>query len=150
MLVELGVVEQRYAAVVEVLDGVPVTEVAANAGVTRQTVHRWLVSYAAHGLAGLVDKSKAPGSCPHQMSAEVEARIVAMRVEHPGWGAKTIGHWLAQEGVDPVPGRSSIHRALVRQGLIVPEEAASSRIGSTRSCDVMTGMVGLVARGTEW
>lgn len=120
-MVELGLVEQRYSAVLEVLDGVPVTEAAANAGVTRQTVHRWLNDYAAHGLAGLADKSKAPGSCPHQMSAETEARIVAMRMEHPLWGAKTIGHWLAQEGVEPVPGRSSIHRALVRQGLIVPE-----------------------------
>ena len=71
-MVELGLVEQRYAAVLEVLDGVPVTEAAANAGVTRQTVHRWLKDYAAHGLAGLVDRSKAPGSCPHQMSPAVE------------------------------------------------------------------------------
>lgn len=55
MLVELGLVEQRYAAVLEVLDGVPVIEAAANAGVTRQTVHRWLKDYAARGLAGLVD-----------------------------------------------------------------------------------------------
>ena len=113
--------ERRYAAVLEVLDGVPVTEAAANAGVTRQTVHRWLKDYAAHGLAGLVDRSKAPGSCPHQMSPAVEARIVALRVEHPGWGPKTIGHWLAQEGVESVPGRTSIYRALVRQGLISPE-----------------------------
>lgn len=120
-MVELGLVEQRYAAVLEVLDGVPVTEAAANAGVTRQTVHRWLKDYAAHGLAGLVDRSKAPGSCPHQMSPAVEARIVALRVEHPGWGPKTIGHWLAQGGVEPVPGRTSIYRALVRQGLISPE-----------------------------
>lgn len=120
-MVELGLVEQRYAAVLEVLDGVPVTEAAAHAGVSRQTLHRWLKDYAARGLAGLVDRSKAPGSCPHQMSPEIEARIVAMRVEHPGWGPKTIGHWLAEEGVEPVPGRTSIYRALVRQGLVSPE-----------------------------
>jgi transposase len=122
VLVELGVVEQRYQAVLEVLnDGVPIVEVAARFGVTRQSVHRWLTRYAAHGLAGLVDGSRAPGSCPHQMPPEVEARIVAMRTEHPRWGPRTIGHWLAREGVDPVPGRSSIHRCLVRQGLITPE-----------------------------
>lgn len=121
MLVELGVVEQRYQAVLEVLnDGVPVVEVAARFGVTRQTVHRWLKKYAAQGLAGLVDGSTVPGSCPHQMPPTVEARIVEMRVEHPGWGPRTIGHWLEREGVDPVPGRSSIHRCLVRHGLIVP------------------------------
>jgi transposase InsO family protein len=122
VLVELGLVEQRYQAVLEVLnEGVPVTEVAAQFGVTRQSVHRWLKRYAAQGLAGLVDGSTVPGSCPHQMAPEVEARIVEMRSEHPGWGPRTIGHWLAREGVDPLPGRSSIHRCLVRQGLITPE-----------------------------
>ena len=41
MLVELGLVEQRHAAVLEVLsEGVTVTEVARRHGVTRQTVHR--------------------------------------------------------------------------------------------------------------
>ena len=40
VLVELGVVEQRYRAVLEVLeDGAPVTEVARRYGVARQTVH---------------------------------------------------------------------------------------------------------------
>lgn len=121
-MVELNAVEQRYQAVLEVLnDGVPIVEVAVRFGVTRQSVHRWLKSYAGRGLAGLVDGSTVPGSCPHQMAPEVEARIVEMRQEHPGWGPRTIGHWLAREGVDPVPGRSSIHRCLVRQGLITPQ-----------------------------
>lgn len=41
VLVVLNVVEQRYRAVLEVLnEGVSVAEVAARAGVTRQTVHR--------------------------------------------------------------------------------------------------------------
>ena len=122
MLVELNVVEQRYAAVLEVLnEGVSVAEVAARAGVTRQTVHRWLRNYARDGLAGLVDKSSAPGSCPHQMDPVVEARIVALRQEHPGWGPRTLGHQLGREGFDPVPGRSSIYRCLVRHHLIEVE-----------------------------
>jgi transposase InsO family protein len=128
VLVELGLVEQRLSAVLEVLnDGVAVTEVAARFGVTRQSVHRWLRRYAAHGLAGLVDQSTAPGSCPHQMSPQVEARIVEMRLEHPGWGPRTIGHWLGREGVVAVPGRSSIYRCLVRHGLITPEARKRSK-----------------------
>jgi transposase InsO family protein len=119
VLVELNLVEQRYAAVLEVLnEGVTVTEVAARAGVTRQTVQRWLRRYAADGLAGLVDGSSVPASCPHQMAPVVEARIVALRREHPGWGPRTLGHHLGREGFDPVPGRSSIYRCLVRHGLI--------------------------------
>jgi transposase-like protein len=60
VLVELGVVEQRYRAVLEVLDeGTSVTEVARRYGVARQTVHEWLARYAAGGLAGLADRSSA-------------------------------------------------------------------------------------------
>ena len=84
MLVELGVVEQRYQAVLEVLAGASVTDVARRYGVVRQTVHTWLRRYARDGLAGLVDRSSRPGSCPHQTPAEIEARIVEMRTAHPG------------------------------------------------------------------
>jgi transposase len=39
MLVELRLVEQRHQAVLEVLDGATVTDVARRFGVARQTVH---------------------------------------------------------------------------------------------------------------
>ncbi|WP_034660992.1 helix-turn-helix domain-containing protein [Cellulomonas sp. KRMCY2] len=55
MLVELGLVEQRYRAVLEVVnDGASVTDVARRFGVARQTVHVWLRAYAGGGLAALV------------------------------------------------------------------------------------------------
>ena len=100
MLVELGLVEQRYQAVLEVLnDGVAVTEVAARFGVTRQTRASVVAALrGSRGWPGLVDGSTVPGSCPHQMAPEVEARIVEMRMEHPGWGPRTIGHWLGRRG----------------------------------------------------
>ena len=98
MLVELRLVEQRYAAVNEVLEGASVTDVARRNGVARQTVHSWLRRYAAQGLAGLADASSKPGSCPHQMAPTTEARIVELRTEHPDWGPRTILYWLASEG----------------------------------------------------
>jgi transposase-like protein len=71
MLRELNVVEQRYQAVLEVLDGTPVTEVAQRFGVARQTVHRWVVRYREGGLDGLADRSHAPKAHPWQVSAGV-------------------------------------------------------------------------------
>jgi transposase-like protein len=69
MLVELGLVEQRYQAVLEVLnEGASVTDVARRYGVARQTVHDWLGKYAADGLRGLADRSSRPLWCPHQMA----------------------------------------------------------------------------------
>ena len=54
MFRELSVVEQRYQAVLAVIeDGLSITEVAAKVGVSRQTMHTWLSRYAEGGLAGL-------------------------------------------------------------------------------------------------
>jgi transposase InsO family protein len=121
-VLELGVVEQRFRAVREVLeDGTPVVEVARRYGVARQTVHQWLARYANDGgLAGLADRSSRPESCPHQMLPAVEARIVGMRRAHPGWGPSRIRWELERAGVAPLPGRSAVYRALIRHGLIVP------------------------------
>ena len=118
MLVELRLVEQRYQAVLEVLEGASVTDVARRFGVARQTVHVWLRRYAARGLAGLADVSSRPGSCPHQMAPATEARVVEMRTEHPDWGPRTILYWLGKEGVAPLPGRTSVERCLLRHGLV--------------------------------
>ena len=128
MLRELGLVEQRYQAVREVLnDGATVTDVARRHGVSRQTVHEWLLRYANKGLVGLMDRSCKPQSCPHQMNPVVEARIVALRAEHPGWGPRTLANRLGAEGFDPVPGRTSIYRGLVRHGLITPQARRRKR-----------------------
>lgn len=120
MLVELRVVEQRSKAVYEVLDGASVTDVARRYGVARQTVHDWLRRYANDGIGALADKSSKPASCPHQMSPYIEARVVSLRRAHPSWGPLTILYELEGAGLVPLPGRSSIYRALIRHGLIEP------------------------------
>jgi len=128
VLVELGAVEQRYRAVLEVLEeGVSVTEVARRYGVARQTVHGWLRRYAEDGLGWLADRSPRPASCPHQIPAPVEARIVAMLREHPGWGPSRIRWELERAGVVPLPGRSAVYRALVRHGLVAARKRRRRR-----------------------
>ena len=84
MLVELNLVEQRYKAVLEVMDGATVTDVARRNGVSRQTVHTWLLRYANEGLGSLADKSTKPTHSPSQMPPVVEAKVVELRLAHPG------------------------------------------------------------------
>jgi transposase len=128
VLVESGLVEQRYRAVLEILnDGAMVVEVARRYGVARQTLHAWLRRYAVAGLGGLADRSSRPASCPHQIPPSVEARIVALRRAHPGWGPRSILTQLGREGIVPLPGRSSVYRALVRHGLIQPQQRRRRR-----------------------
>src|SRR6516165_4475181 len=123
----MGLVEQRLKTVIEVFDGATVTDVAIRYGVTRQTVHDWLRRYGNHGLAGLADRSSRPETCPHQMPPAIEARVLELRRLHPSWGPRTIRTRLEREGVTPLPGRSSIYRALVRHHLIDPVKRKRSR-----------------------
>ena len=122
MLVELSVVEQRYQAVLAVIrDGVPVVEVASRFGVSRQAVHRWLRWYEDQGLSGLVDRSHRPPRCSHQMDPAIEVWVLEQRRRNPDWGPRRLVHEAARHGLDPVPSRSGIYRALKRAGLIDPE-----------------------------
>jgi transposase InsO family protein len=120
-LVALSVVEQRYRAVMAVLDGASVTEIAAETGVSRQSVHAWLVRYREAGLAGLADRSHRPRSCPHRASSELEALVCELRRDHPRWGALRILHELMRGPAvpDPLPSRATINRILLRHGLAV-------------------------------
>ncbi|MDQ3771368.1 MAG: IS481 family transposase [Actinomycetota bacterium] len=119
-LVDLSMVEQRYDAVREVLDGATVKDTAIRYGIDRRTLHRWLVRYATDGLAALADKSSKPDRCPHQMAPEVEVRIVELRRSQPGWGPRTILNKLRRD-LDHPPSRAAIYRCLVRHRLIQPK-----------------------------
>jgi transposase InsO family protein len=128
MLRELRVSELRYRAVLEVLDGAVISTVARRYGVSRQTVHAWLRRYARDGaVLNLEDRSSRPHGCPHQMAAQVEARVLVLRDAHPRWGPTRIVYELGREGAVPVPGRSSVYRALVRNGRIDPAKRRRRR-----------------------
>ena len=119
MLRELNVVEQRYQAVLEVLDGTPVTEVAQRFGVARQTVHRWVARYRESGLDELADRSHAPQAHPWRVSAEVEAVICDLRTAQRSWGPRRLVFELERRG-HPGVSRSTVYRVLVRHRMIEP------------------------------
>jgi transposase InsO family protein len=119
MLRELNVVEQRYRAVVEVLSGTPVIEVAERYGVARQTVHRWMVRYRAEGLDGLADRSHAPRQHPWRIAAEVEALICELRRAHSRSGPRRLVFEMGRRGY-PGLSRSTVYRVLVRHQMIQP------------------------------
>ncbi|MFJ7949781.1 IS481 family transposase [Streptomyces sp. NPDC096354] len=116
----MSVVEQRYHAVMEVAAGVPVTQVAARYGVSRQSVHSWVRKYGQSGLPGLADRSHRPDSCLHRIAGEVEAVVCELRRRYPGWGPRRLAHELERRGITPVPSRATVYRVLVRNGLIEP------------------------------
>ncbi|WP_374025456.1 IS481 family transposase [Mycobacterium sp. HNNTM2301] len=118
---ELSVAEQRYQAVLAVIsEGLSISQVAEKVGVSRQTLHSWLARYEAAGLEGLVDRSHRPVSCPHQMSAVVEAALLELRRSRPYWGPRRLVFELAKRRIGPLPSESGAYRALLRAGMIDP------------------------------
>ena len=92
MLVELSVMEQRYQAVLAVVqDGWKVTEVAERLGVSRQSVRNWIARCEAGGLGALAHRSHKPLSCPHQTDPEIEAEICELRRLQPGTSFASTG-----------------------------------------------------------
>jgi len=161
-LVVLSVVEQRLDAVREVLSGAEVTEVSLRYGVHRATLHRWVARYLTDQLAGLVDRSHRPSSCPHQVAPSVEVVVAEMRRRHPRWGAKRIRMELLRKPVEgvTVPAVRTIVRILHRQGLVQARPRKKPRsayirferpgpmqlwgidiVGGIRLVDVATGVV---------
>ena len=113
--------EQKYQAVLAVIrDGVSIVEVANRFGVSRQSVHSWLLRYEQEGMLGLADRSHKPQSCEHQMSAQIQVRVIELRRQNLFWGPIRIQHQLLREGVDPLPSVSGIYRALKRAKMIEP------------------------------
>jgi transposase InsO family protein len=119
--------EYRYRAVREVLEGSPIGEVAQRYGTSRQSLDAWRKRFLAEGMPGLTDRSRRPRSSPRRLSAELEALICRLRREHPRWGARRIVHELGQRGVAAPPGKATVHRVMVRNGLVRAQEQQHKR-----------------------
>jgi hypothetical protein len=66
------------------------------------------------------------------MQPMIEARVVEIRRAHPIWGADRIRYQLERDGVSPVPGRTSIYRALLRHRLVAAEQRRRRRVDYRR------------------
>jgi transposase-like protein len=114
--------------------GVPlrVTALCRELEISRQTLYKYRRRYEAEGPAGLVERSRRPLSSPRQVSAETEDAIVRLRKElRPECGAQTIAYQLACGG-HVVPSVATIHRVLVRRGLVTPQPQKRPKVAWQR------------------
>ncbi len=120
--------EYRYQAVREVLAGSPITKVAAQYETSRQSLHTWRSRFEADGKPGSADRSRRPRCSPSRLLPAVESLICELRQQHPRWGARRIVHDIStQRLLEAVPSRATVHRVLVRNGLVAAEEQQHPR-----------------------
>lgn len=89
-------------------------------GITRKTGYKWVERY--KESADLSDKSRKPFTIANRTPTETEERIVALRAENPGWGAKKLKIVLERQGY-AIPCVKTVNNILNRYGCISPEEA---------------------------
>lgn len=99
---------------------VSVSELCRRFAISRKTGYKWRARYARDGAAGLADHSRRPQRSPGQTAPAVEAAVVALRHQHPRWGARKLRRRLQTLGMAPVPACSTVTTILHRQGLIDP------------------------------
>lgn len=95
--------------------GANVRECCRRFGVSPSTGYKWLMRYAREGEAGLVERSRRPARSPRRSPPEAEARVLALREEHPAWGGRKLRAVLARE-VGEAPSASTITKILARHG----------------------------------
>lgn len=100
------------------------SELARRFGVRRQTLYKWLRRFRLGGLEGLRDRSRRPRKVRNPTRASLEAKIVALRKEHPAWGGRKIRRRLKNQGCTGLPQASTITDILHRHHLIDPRESA--------------------------
>lgn len=89
--------------------------------------YKWLERYEQGGAQALADRSRRPHKSPQQTGAEMEAKVIALRQEHPAWGARKLRRRLQDLGGKEVPATSTITSILHRHGLISQEQSLAAQ-----------------------
>ena len=89
-------------------------------GITRKTGYKWVERYKEN--ADLLDKSRKPFTVTNRTPIETEERIVVLRAENPGWGAKKLKEVLERQGHE-IPCVKTVNNILNRYGCISAEES---------------------------
>lgn len=129
--------ETRLRAVLAAdVAGVSVKELCRQLGISRDSFYRYRRRFREEGPGGLAPRSRRPHKSPNQTSPETEDLIVRVRkelaqlgVDH---GAQTIYYHLQRDGVSPLPGVATIHRVLVRRGMVDPQPEKRPKSASIR------------------
>ena len=122
--------DERLRFVARLLEGEKMAPLCAEFGISRKTGYKIFDRYKDCGVAALTDRSRRPYRQANRLPAPLEAMIVRLKREYPGWGAPKIREKLRRQSTAPhLPGDQ--HRACgarsPRPGPAAPPPAARAR-----------------------
>jgi len=125
---EVSVMDQRREFVrLALQEGVNRRELCQRFSISPDIGYKWLARWKA-GDRELADRSSRPHATPKRCEVQTEARVLAVRDQHPAWGARKIAHYLKRDGL-AVPATSTVHQILCRNGRIKPTDKAPPNAG---------------------
>ena len=125
---EVSVMDQRREFVrLALQEGANRRELCRRFGISAEIGYKWLTRWT--GWRSGVGRSVASAAChaPRSEAAD-EAQVLAIRDQHPAWGARKIAHCLKRQG-QAVPVPSTVHQILCRNGRVKPSESAPPNPG---------------------
>ncbi|MFJ2331756.1 IS481 family transposase [Pseudomonas helleri] len=117
---EVSAVDLRLEFVALALaEGANITALCEQFNIGRTTAYKWLKRFQCEGKDGLRDRSRRPHISPNRTAHEPEKQILALNIEHTGWGARKIKGCLERRGSN-MPAASTVHAILKRNERIDP------------------------------
>ncbi len=116
---ECSKMDERLRFVARLLEGEKMAELCREFDISRKTGYKIFTRYKDCGLEGLTDRSRRPYRQANRLPFQVETLILALKREHPSWGAPKIRAKLRRRFPDiKPPAISTVHAVLDRNGLV--------------------------------
>jgi putative transposase len=110
--------DERLRFVARLLEGEKMAPLCAEFGISRKTGYKIFERYKDTGVTAFTDRSRRPYRQANRLPGPIEATIVRLKREYPGWGAPKIREKLRQIGPPLLPAISTVHAVLDRHGLV--------------------------------
>jgi transposase InsO family protein len=136
----------------------PVSHVAKEMGLSRQTAHRWVARFDAEGFDGLHDRSSRPQRSPRRTPPSVEAGVLAARdelragrdriAEATGVPARTVSRILARHHRPPIAALDPVTGTVIRASRVTTNRYERPAAGDLVHLDVKK--LGRIPDGGGW
>jgi putative transposase len=124
---------ERIRFVARVLEGEKMAPLCAEFGISRKTGYKIFERYKDCGVAAFSDRSRRPYRQANRLPPQLEAIIVRLKREYPGWGAPKIREKLRRQSSAPhLPAISTVHAVLDRHGLVHRRRRRRARATGTQ------------------
>jgi putative transposase len=111
--------DERLRFVARLLEGEKMAPLCTEFGISRKTGYKIFDRYKDDGVAAFTDRSRRPYRQANRLPPQLEAAIVRLKRDYPGWGAPKIREKLRRQSTAPhLPAISTVHAVLDRHGLV--------------------------------